>query len=90
MRILHVLDHSLPVQSGYAFRSDSILREQRALGWETFHLTSPKQGPASGPEESFDGMHFYRTPFDRARFEGVPVLGEVELMATTTDRLESA
>jgi len=43
MRILHVLDHSIPLHSGYTFRTLSILKEQRALGWETAHLTSPKQ-----------------------------------------------
>ena len=48
MRILHILDHSLPLHSGYAFRTLSILREQRALGWETFHLTTPRQGAAAG------------------------------------------
>src|SRR5208337_2179707 len=42
MRILHVLDHSIPLQSGYSFRMLAILREQRALGWETLHLTSPR------------------------------------------------
>ena len=44
LRVLHILDHSLPLQSGYSFRTVSILREQRALGWETHHLTTPKQG----------------------------------------------
>ena len=44
MRILHVLDHSIPLHSGYTFRTAALLREQRALGWETHHLTSPKQG----------------------------------------------
>ena len=42
MRILHVLDHSLPLHSGYTFRTLAILREQRALGWETLQLTSPQ------------------------------------------------
>ena len=42
MRILHVLDHSVPLHSGYAFRTLAILREQRARGWETMHLTSSK------------------------------------------------
>ena len=46
LRILHVLDHSIPLHSGYTFRTLSILREQRKLGWETFHLTTPKQGQA--------------------------------------------
>jgi PEP-CTERM/exosortase A-associated glycosyltransferase len=61
LRILHVLDHSLPHHSGYSFRTLSLLRAQRALGWHTFHLTSPKQG-ASAAEEEAGGLHFYRTP----------------------------
>ena len=34
MRILHVLDHSVPLHSGYAFRTLAILTAQLALGWE--------------------------------------------------------
>ena len=30
-RVLHVLDHSLPVQSGYTFRTLAILGAQRSL-----------------------------------------------------------
>lgn len=66
MRILHVLDHSIPLHSGYTFRTAAILREQRMRGWETYHLTSSKQGKV-GPElkEDVDGLMFYRTaPFD--------------------------
>ncbi len=66
MRILHVLDHSLPVQSGYAFRSDSILREQRALGWQTLQVTSPKHGPYTVAAEEIDGLSFFRTPASTA------------------------
>ena len=64
MRILHILDHSLPLQSGYTFRSRNIFREQRALGWETFHLTGPKQALNSkitAAEENVDNLLFYRT-----------------------------
>ena len=32
MRVLHVLDHSLPEVSGYSIRSHSMLRAQRSLG----------------------------------------------------------
>ncbi|MBK6295865.1 MAG: hypothetical protein IPF55_17600 [Rhodoferax sp.] len=48
LRILHVLDHSIPLYSGYTFRTLSILREQRKLGWDTCHLTTP-QRPHRGP-----------------------------------------
>jgi glycogen(starch) synthase len=32
MRILHVLDHGLPLQSGYTFRTRAILTAQMARG----------------------------------------------------------
>ena len=62
LRILHVLDHSLPLHSGYTFRTLSILAHQRQLGWETFQLTSPKQGSGSEREQQIGGWLFYRTP----------------------------
>ena len=62
MRILHVLDHSIPLHSGYTFRTLAILREQRALGWETLHLTSPKHVGTQASEEDVEGWHFHRTP----------------------------
>ena len=32
MRILHVLDHSIPLHSGYTFRSYQLIKGQQALG----------------------------------------------------------
>lgn len=64
LRILHVLDHSAPLQSGYTFRTLSILREQRRLGWDTVQLTTPKQGAGSAGHELADGYRFERTPND--------------------------
>ena len=64
LRILHVLDHSAPLQSGYTFRTLSILREQRRLGWETVQLTTPKQGACGVLSEVADGYRFERTPSD--------------------------
>jgi glycogen synthase len=88
MRILHILDHSIPLQSGYAFRTLAILKEQRALGWETFHLTSPKQGSISADEEQVDGWHFYRTLPPGGLLEGVTGLEEIELMGEVAHRIE--
>ena len=88
MRILHVLDHSIPLHSGYTFRTASILREQRALGWETFHITSPKQGICSETEEDVDGLHFYRTPAGTGPWADLPVGREVALMKALGQRLE--
>ncbi|MDY0045852.1 MAG: glycosyltransferase, exosortase A system-associated [Thauera propionica] len=85
MRILHILDHSIPLHSGYTFRTAAILREQRALGWETFHLTSPKQGPTGTDVEDVDGLRFYRSPVPEAGPAGI---NELRLMRATETRLE--
>ncbi|MGH8283224.1 MAG: TIGR04063 family PEP-CTERM/XrtA system glycosyltransferase [Gammaproteobacteria bacterium] len=73
LRILHVLDHSIPLHSGYSFRTLAILREQLELGWETFQLTSPKQGEVADSQEQVDGWSFYRTPPNRDLFSGLPI-----------------
>jgi PEP-CTERM/exosortase A-associated glycosyltransferase len=87
MRILHVLDHSIPLHSGYTFRTLSILSEQRALGWETFHLTSSKQKNGNAPEEDVEGWHFYRTPAATGLRAGLPVLNQLAVMDGLTERL---
>ena len=86
LRILHVLDHSIPLHSGYTFRTLSILREQRKLGWDTCHLTSPKQINCNVLEEDVDGWHFYRTPAVFA--SPLPGLGEFDLMRQLERRLQ--
>ena len=86
LRVLHVLDHSLPLHSGYTFRTLAILREQRKLGWETFHLTSPKHTVTQALEETVDGWHFYRTP-SAENGSMLPGLDEMALMRKTERRL---
>jgi PEP-CTERM/exosortase A-associated glycosyltransferase len=88
MRILHVLDHSIPLHSGYTFRTAALLREQRARGWETFHVTSPKQGAADVAEESIDGLHFFRTPTQQPKVQ-LPLVGEFQLMGALARRLQT-
>jgi len=87
MRILHILDHSIPLHSGYTFRTLSILREQRTLGWKTFHLTGQKQGHCSSLEEDVDGWHFYRTPITLKSVTKLPVLNQVSVINNLTRRL---
>lgn len=85
MRIFHILDHSIPLHSGYTFRTAAILREQRALGWETYHLTSPKQGASQAADETVDGLRFFRTPVPAAGPAGI---NELRQMRATEARLE--
>ncbi len=88
LRILHVLDHSIPLHSGYTFRTLSILREQRRLGWETFHLTSPKQAGCAVAEENVDGWHFHRTLPRASPPARIPGLDQVLLMKDLERRLQ--
>ena len=88
LRVLHVLDHSIPLHSGYAVRTRAILREQRRMGWETFHLTSPKHVAPGGPEEEVDGLRFFRTPWRPGALTRIPVIREISLMRATMHRLE--
>ena len=84
MKILHVFDHTLPLHSGYTFRSAAILRNQRKMGWETFHLSGPKQLDCTVMEEDADGLHFYRTPTPTGLLAKLPggdpfaVMGAIE------------
>ncbi|MGP7796437.1 TIGR04063 family PEP-CTERM/XrtA system glycosyltransferase [Sphingomonas sp. CLY1604] len=61
MRILHILDHGLPVQSGYTFRTRAILKAQERRGWQVAAVTGPRHGAAADAVESVDGLTFHRT-----------------------------
>jgi PEP-CTERM/exosortase A-associated glycosyltransferase len=72
-RILHVLDHSLPLHSGYTFRTRAILRAQRQAGLEVRGITGLRHlAPGSDPEEA-EGLVFHRT---RTPASSVPLLRE--------------
>ena len=87
MRILHIFDHTLPLHSGYTFRSAAILRNQRKLGWETFHLSGPKQLNCAVAEEDADGLHFYRTPKPAGLLARLPGGDPFAVMAAIEKRL---
>lgn len=86
MRILHVLDHGLPLQSGYTFRTRAILKAQEARGWQVAAVTGPRHGLAPDAVESVDGLTFYRTQATRKR----GVLGEVGGLAAFARRIDAA
>ncbi|HTR59137.1 MAG TPA: TIGR04063 family PEP-CTERM/XrtA system glycosyltransferase [Casimicrobiaceae bacterium] len=88
MRVLHILDHSLPLHSGYAFRTAAILREQRALGFDTLQLTTPRHGGTAAAEEDADGWHFHRTPMRQGLLSRAPGGVYLEEMAATARRVE--
>ena len=88
MRVLHILDHSLPLHSGYTFRTAAILREQRSLGWETLQLTTPRQGSGDADAEDSGGWRFHRTPFRRNAVSAAPGAVYLQEMAATARRVD--
>jgi len=66
-RILHVLDHSLPLHSGYSFRTRAIMKAQLAAGLDVAGVTSVRHDVRTRDElvppqgETVDGLTFHRT-----------------------------
>lgn len=88
MKILHVLDHSVPLTDGYSMRTLSIIREQHKRGWQTAHLTSPKHGAGAGRCEVVEGLEFHRTPPARGICSRIPGLWPIALMDALERRLQ--
>lgn len=88
MKILHILDHSIPLHSGYTFRTRAILEQQRKLGWETFHVTSAKHLGANAAVETVDGLTFYRSAMPQGLLAKLPVLNQWSIVQTLAQRLD--
>lgn len=87
-RILHVLDHSIPMHSGYTFRTRNILRQQRDLGWHTSHVTGLKHHDTPLLQEEVDGLLFYRTPSSSSLVARIPILNQLQVISTLEKRLD--
>jgi PEP-CTERM/exosortase A-associated glycosyltransferase len=81
-KVCHILDHSVPVQSGYAFRSQAIISAQQKQGLEPFAITSPKHfeswNGTTLESESIAGVRYYRA--ESVPRSPVPFIGEARVM----------
>lgn len=70
MKVLHVLNHSVPHTDGYCVRSAQIVAGQAAIGMEPVVVTSPHQEPEpTEAVELIDGIKYYRVvPSRKKRF----------------------
>ena len=87
MRILHVLDHSLPLHSGYTFRTRAILKAQVARGWQVMGVTGRRHTAAGPDHEYVEGLDFARTP--TGKLLPSPV-GELQEIAAFARAIEAA
>lgn len=64
-RILHVLDHSLPLHSGYTFRTRAIMKAQGTAGWDVAGITGVRQYQhgqlVKADSAMVEGLTFHRT-----------------------------
>jgi len=72
-RVLHVLDHSLPLHSGYTFRTRAILTAQARNGLDVRGITGLRHLAAGPDREEAEGLIFHRT---RGTAGGPPGLRE--------------
>ncbi|MEO1169084.1 MAG: TIGR04063 family PEP-CTERM/XrtA system glycosyltransferase [Pseudomonadota bacterium] len=87
MRILHILDHSMPLHSGYSFRTRAILKAQLANGWEVAGVTGSRH-TLDGPDvETVDGLTFYRTRAPGTMTTPVREWREIALLADRIDEV---
>ncbi len=89
-KILHILDHSLPMHSGYTFRTRAIMKAQQNRGWDVAGITGIRHtdrltGNPDRPE-IVDGLDFYRT---YARISGPSPLREWREIAALTNAVDA-
>ena len=88
MRILHILDHSLPLQSGYVYRTLGIVDQQRALGWEPVLLTSGKHYTPGPARERIGEWEFLRTRMPTGLSARLPWVRELTIVSDLDRRLD--
>lgn len=93
-RVLHILDHSLPLHSGYTFRTRAIMKAQQAAGEEVRGITGLRHGGGGGDcdggraaEEIVDGLTFHRTPGETSGPAGMREWREIGSLADAIIRL---
>ncbi|WDA40914.1 TIGR04063 family PEP-CTERM/XrtA system glycosyltransferase [Erythrobacter sp. BLCC-B19] len=85
-RVLHVLDHSLPLHSGYTFRTRAILKAQECHGLEVRGITGQRhnlEAPGGPSPEAADGLTFHRTPGTPSGPPPLRELGEIEALTAS-------
>lgn len=88
IKVLHVLDHSIPLHSGYTFRTRSILTLQRQMGIQTAMITGCKHAQNSTCTEAVeqvDEFTFYRTY--PTYLSKLPVINQLDVVWTLEKRL---
>jgi glycogen synthase len=91
MKVLHVLDHSLPYLSAYSFRSLYLISQQRQMGIVPVVLTAPSHESSEEDCELLQGVQHHRSRWPdfhylpQPRF--IPALRHEAYIAALTKRI---
>lgn len=79
MKVLHVLDTSVPDTAGYTTRGYYLITHQKRLGVVPVVLTSERfSNPHNISEEMIDGVRYYRIEKKNSLVRKVPVVSELD------------
>ena len=94
LRVLHVLDHSWPVHTGYSIRSLHLIAAQHRLGLRPSALTGPLQlvDDPKAVDTVVDGVSYKRTPYsgkfsEWAIARRVPLFREASVVRLIRNRI---
>jgi PEP-CTERM/exosortase A-associated glycosyltransferase len=91
MKVLHVLDHSLPYLSAYSFRSLYLISQQRQMGLTPVVLTSPSHESFEESCEILQGVQHHRSKWPGFYFlpqpRFIPGLRHEAYIATLAKRI---
>ncbi|MBM9538521.1 TIGR04063 family PEP-CTERM/XrtA system glycosyltransferase [Desulfobulbus alkaliphilus] len=88
MKILHVLDTSIPDTAGYTTRANYLVSCQKQQGVEPVVLTSERlKGGSGAAEEHIDGVRYYRTVRKSTGIRKVPFVAEIDEIRTLAQRI---
>jgi len=74
MKVLHVLEYSLPKLIGYSLRSHAIILHQRKVGIDTCQMTSQRFSEFSTTDDTSDGVTYQRTKTNSGILSRIPFL----------------
>ena len=86
-RVLHILDHSLPLHSGYTFRTRAILKSSQSAGIEVCGITGNRHLAQGPPVETVDGLTFHRTATRLSSPPGIREWQEIEALRAGIERV---
>lgn len=88
MKVLHVLDTSVPDSAGYTTRGYYLVANQRKLGWQPVVLTSERfPNPGNITQEEIEGVGYYRSVKQRGMIRRIPFLAENHEIQTLRRRV---